>query len=166
MSEESPWSRPPGGPELSGEAALLAHEHEDVDAALEAFVSGGSDIAAAGEAALEAVGELKRHIYSEEEFLFGPLVAAGLVMPIAVMRREHIDLWRCCDDLAELVAAGSVEQAREAARQLLGKLAEHNLKEERVVYTAAETVLTAEQKRRLHESLTQELPVGWTCVTS
>ncbi|HEY3459830.1 MAG TPA: hypothetical protein VGL52_03315 [Casimicrobiaceae bacterium] len=36
---------------------------------------------------------LRRHAYVEHEILLPPLMKAGLVMPVLVMKREHAQMW-------------------------------------------------------------------------
>lgn len=49
-------------------------------------------------------GGLRRYIYLEEAFVFPPIRKAGMIMPIFVMTREHGELWRTTDFLADLLA--------------------------------------------------------------
>lgn len=163
--EHSPWARTEGGDPSDGSAATLVHEHRDVDEALEAFMTSPASDGEAARRVDKAIENLRRHIYAEEEFLFPPLAQDGLVMPIAIMLREHGSLWKLLDELEELMS--EPERSREAVetvQELLDQLERHNLKEERVVYTAAESVLTAEQKSLLAASLERDaVPQGWVC---
>ena len=47
---------------------------------------------------------LRRHIYLEEEFLFPPLRAAGMMAPLFVMVRQHGELWDAMRALDALLA--------------------------------------------------------------
>lgn len=167
-ADHSPWERPADGPAPTGSSAVLTHEHREVDEALERFLADLERDRLRPEGVLRAIGSLRRHIYSEEEFLFPPLARGGLTMPIAVMVREHGALWRLMDTLTDVLTGPDTPGAREHAgalcRDLLEQLDSHNLKEERIIYTSAETVLTAEEQSELATSLEAETaPDGWVC---
>lgn len=149
-------------------AAALEREHRDIDAGIEQFTAEPAGGDRDTEPLLRAIAALRRHIYLEEEFLFPPLAAAGLVAPIFVMLREHGQLWTTLDQLHATLNAGSETTGGASApalcHQLIVQLAHHNLKEERVLYAQADEVLTAEATEQLTGFLaTSELPDGWVC---
>ncbi|HEU5008158.1 MAG TPA: hemerythrin domain-containing protein [Jatrophihabitantaceae bacterium] len=144
-------------------AAALEREHHEIDAGLESLTRDGQvpDV----ERSLRAIAALRRHIYLEEEFLFPPLSGGSLVAPLFVMLREHGQLWHVLDELeAGLRTAADPAALRECCHRLGVQLLHHNMKEERVIYPAADESLPPDVAARLQELLeTGELPDGWTC---
>lgn len=142
-------------------AAALEREHQDIDGCVEAFLDdpgGATDVLRTGLAAL------RRHIYLEEAFLFPPLRAAGLEMPVQVMLSEHGQLWRLIDDLLDAVDKEGPETAEASARQLLELLDRHNSKEEPVIYPRADVDLPPEQADELGIFIGMgRMPEGWVC---
>lgn len=146
----------------------LTREHRDIDAGIEAFAADLDRSIVDPEPLLVALDALRRHIYLEEVFLFPAIRAAGLVMPVLVMLREHGTLWRLMDEMAELVAEGDIEEAEGRLRtmcdELLARLDEHNGKEEPIIYPHAETDLTEDAANELAEFMrTGSTPDGWVC---
>lgn len=151
-------------------AAALEREHGEIDLGVERFDTdpGSSESAKALAAAIAA---LRRHIYLEEEFLFpalggdGAQNPGGLVAPIFVMLREHAQMWQLLDQLEPLLAAEYQTTAWNLCHQLAAQLQHHNMKEERIIYPAADQLLTTAVASRLHEFLASgRLPDGWVCV--
>lgn len=145
-------------------SALLEDEHHEIDDGIEAFLEG----LARGELLLpqltRAGAALRRHIYLEEEFLFPPLRAAGMLAPVLVMLREHGEIWQTLDAIDGLDGAADPDGLRERCRELLDRLAEHNAKEEPIIYPRGDAVLTAEQAAELLDFIdSAELPEGWVC---
>lgn len=146
-------------------SVILKREHHEIDSAIAAFIEtldGGCVPPEPLSAALEA---LRRHIYLEETFLFPPIREAGMMMPIFVMMREHGELWRTMDVLADLlVGRTDNEQLRDACHRLLGQLEQHNSKEEPIIYPHADTDLPAQVSAELARFIeTGRLPGGWVC---
>jgi regulator of cell morphogenesis and NO signaling len=145
--------------------AALEREHREIDAGIEAFTSG----LAAGESQTEsltrAMEGLRRHIYLEEEFLFPPLRAAGMMAPIFVMLREHGEMWKTLDKLdAELSRGTAGAAVAEVCRELEVQLETHNSKEEPILYPQADTVLTASASADLRAFLESgRTPEAWVC---
>ncbi|WP_137724137.1 hemerythrin domain-containing protein [Prescottella subtropica] len=138
-------------------SAALTREHHDIDAGIAAFVE-GRDVAALTRAA----DALRRHIYLEEEFLFPPLRAAGLMGPVLVMLREHGLIWRALDRVQDAVELGG--DPLPALDELAGLLDRHNTKEEPILYPGADTVLDAAAARQLTGFLASgRMPDGWVC---
>jgi hemerythrin-like domain-containing protein len=142
----------------------LEHEHHEIDAGIETFLEGlALGESRAGDLA-RAIDALRRHIYLEEEFLFPPLRAAGMLPPVLVMLREHGEIWRILDAIDALDLEGAGEQAREQCTALLAQLAAHNAKEEPIIYPQGDAVLSDEAKRELHTCIDEgRTPDGWVC---
>ncbi|AXH98138.1 hemerythrin domain-containing protein [Ornithinimicrobium avium] len=143
--------------------AALEREHHEIDAGLEAFAAGQEAGQPQPEQLARAAAALRRHIYLEEEFLFPPLRAAGLMGPVLVMLREHGEIWRTLDEL-EQAAARSGGGATDRCRELLGQLERHNAKEEPIVYPEGDAKLDDATKQRLHGFIEDgTMPEGWVC---
>ncbi len=143
----------------------LEREHRDIDGGIEEYTTeldhGNTDPAPL----VRAMNGLRRHIYLEEEFLFPPLKAAGLTMPIFVMVREHGELWDAMDTLDGLLESDTgAESLQNACREILSKLNSHNAKEEPVIYPQADAKLDPDAAAKLHEFLHHcSMPDGWRC---
>lgn len=141
----------------------LERAHHEIDEGIEAYLAS----VAAGEPEqaplLAAFDELRRHIYLEEEHLFPPLRSGGLMAPLMVMVREHGIIWQAMDQVAARLEADP-QAAATAAQDLLKILADHNMKEEPVVYPEADRNLGAEDSAALMDLIaTDTLPEGWVC---
>ncbi len=145
--------------------AVLEREHQEIDAGLESFVEGLDAGELRHEELERAADALRRHIYLEEELLFPPLRAAGMLAPVLVMLREHGDIWRALDALQLEVGPGTAAPtAGDRCRALLAQLASHNAKEEPIIYPQGDAVLDDAAKRDLHEFLDSgRMPPGWVC---
>jgi len=141
--------------------AVLEREHQEIDAGIAAFLS---DPSATG-SLTTAFTSLRRHIYLEEEYLFPPLRAGGLMAPVLVMLREHGQLWVELDKIDRLLADGADgPQLRKPLQGLLQLLDRHNAKEEPIVYAAADQRLDAETAAEINQLVeTSTLPAGWVC---
>ena len=88
---------------------------------------------------------LKRHINAEEEILF-PLFEEKTGMhdagPTAVMRMEHKDIKELLDRTLEAAESGDGARTREAKDALIMILADHNMKEEHILYPESDSFLT------------------------
>lgn len=146
-------------------AQLLEREHREIDGGIEQFSAelreGSGDVGPL----VRATTALRRHIYLEERFLFPPLKAAGMVMPIFVMLREHGELWDAMDDLDRMLDSDAAAEALQAAcRDLLEKLDQHNSKEEPIIYPRADAKLTPEASDELRAFIESgRMPEGWRC---
>lgn len=142
-------------------AAALEREHRDIDGCLEAFLDdpvGTTDVLRTGLAAL------RRHIHLEEVYLFPPVRAAGLEMPVQVMLTEHGQIWRLMDRAAAALDSGDPPAAVPMVEELLGLLDRHNAKEEPVIYPHADTDLRPEQADELDLFIGMGgMPPGWVC---
>lgn len=146
-------------------SAALEREHHEIDAGIQMFIGQAAEGIRQTEPLLDALEALRRHIYLEEVFLFPPLREAGLVMPIFVMLREHGTLWQTTQTLTELVEIGAdSERLLGVCRDLLAQLAQHNLKEEPVIYPRADIDLPAQTRAELTRFMeTGQTPDGWVC---
>lgn len=146
-------------------ADALEREHHDIDEGIDAYAAGPVRAERDPAPLRRAIHALRRHIYLEEEFLFPPLRAAGLVPPVFVMLREHGQIWTILDEVERSLATDSdVRATLTLCHQLTVALQHHNLKEERILYPQADEVLTGpadEQLRAFIES--GRLPEGWVC---
>ncbi|WP_147916195.1 hemerythrin domain-containing protein [Ruania zhangjianzhongii] len=153
---------------------LLTREHREIDAGIEAFVArarNGAEDATGNWVAplLDAMTALRRHIYLEEAFLFPPIRAAGLMMPIMVMLREHGELWRAMDQLGEALESGTGDSCLRhnlvtRCGTMLELLEAHNSKEEPIIYSRADVDLSEAAHAELARFLrTGSTPPGWVC---
>lgn len=140
---------------------LLAAQHQQIDQGVEDIVSGTGD----PKTLLAALKLLREHVYVEELALFPPLAAAGLTMPVFVMKREHGQMWPLIQQLEAACAAGSAVAAmHETARQLLQQLKMHNSKEEQIVYSAADHYDPSHPGSSLAQAMAAaHMPEGWVC---
>jgi iron-sulfur cluster repair protein YtfE (RIC family) len=144
---------------------VLVREHGEIDGALKACADVPVPGPEARAALKRAVGELRRHIYVEEELLFPPLQAAGMTGPILVMLREHAQMWPVLATLdRELVQGVGDDELRRACRQLLVLLQHHNPKEEQIIYPQVDHVVGDDKRHGALELLnTGQMPQGWIC---
>jgi hemerythrin-like domain-containing protein len=142
-------------------ADALEREHKDIDEGIAQYLSdpGRAD------SLTQAMSALRRHIYLEEQFLFPPLRDAGIIAPIFVMLREHGEMWTTLDALdADLSSPDAAAAVQERGRELVGQLQRHNEKEEAILYSQADSVLTAAASRQLRDFMSAGVvPDGWVC---
>ncbi|MFC0865361.1 hemerythrin domain-containing protein [Sphaerimonospora cavernae] len=146
-------------------SSALEREHREIDEGIETFVEG---LAEGGEDTTplkRAMEGLRRHIYLEEEFLFPPLREAGMMAPVFVMLREHGEIWQTMDRLdAEMGKGVAADPLRGLCAELLGRLEQHNSKEEPIIYPQADAVLTPEATDHLQSFIASgRIPEGWVC---
>ena len=146
-------------------AKALEREHREIDAGIEEFTRRRASGEMQPGPLTEAIAALRRHIYLEEEFLFPPLRAAGIMPPVFVMLREHGEMWNVLDaledDLGENPAADTVVSLCE---DLVPRLEAHNAKEEAILYAQADAVLTDDANAALQTFLASSaMPTGWVC---
>lgn len=141
----------------------LEKQHDDTDKALDAILAGGG----AKDELLEALMLLKEHIYLEETLLF-PLLAdrAGLFMPQLVMKREHGSMWPLIEELLvwckdEVIPIESPPNSLTTLRELL---ANHNAKEEQILYTETDRLADEEGTDAILNQLqAAKMPENWQC---
>lgn len=145
-------------------STLLEQEHQDIDAALAAFLEGLSSGTTRHQDLARAVSALRRHIYLEEEFLFPPLRAAGMIPPVLVMLREHGEIWRTLDTIEGLDGEADQTAVTQACTDLLDLLASHNAKEEPIIYPQGDIVLSDQAQADLRSFIDSgHMPQGWSC---
>ena len=144
--------------------AALEREHREIDAGIEAFTSGLAEGKADPAPLAGAIAALRRHIYLEEEFLFPPL-RPQMMAPVFVMLREHGEMWATLDALdAQLAAGGADASMANACHELVAELERHNGKEEQIIYTVADELLSAEASAALQAFIDSgQMPEGWVC---
>lgn len=147
-------------------AAELTREHREIDSDIGAFIDALGNDAIDTTPLATAFEALRRHIYLEEDFLFPPIRAAGMVMPLMVMANEHGTIWRLMDEIEAALEGPNPnrDSLRSACSELLERLDQHNGKEEPVVYPRAAVDLSDEATGELAEYLrTARTPEGWVC---
>jgi len=144
-------------------SAALEREHREIDAGVDAFRAGLARGETTAEPLLQAMAALRRHIYLEEEFVFPPLRAAGMVPPIFVMLREHGELWTTMDTLEGQLAQDPAGDAATATCQMLTvQLQTHNDKEEPIIYPQVDSTLEPQAREQLSAFLESgAMPEGW-----
>ena len=146
-------------------SAILQDEHRHIDRRLQEYRRRLAAGEAGGAPLEEATVALRRHIYLEEEYLFPPLVAAGLAAPVTARLEEHGELWQMLDPLDEMIVAPThLDDARAALDRLRMLLETHGAEEERVLYPAVDEMLFAAGSRSLRRHLAMARPFrGWRC---
>ena len=127
---------------------FLTHDHRSCD---ELFARAEENAAngATGEAA-EAFAlfhqEMERHFSREESVLFPRLqeLAGGARGPIMVMTSEHSQMRALMEDMSMRLEAGDMDGYLDGCETLLIVMQQHNLKEESILYTMADQLLSQE----------------------
>ncbi|ALG86571.1 hemerythrin domain-containing protein [Gordonia phthalatica] len=153
-------------------AEILTVEHRAIDEGIEKFVA-ASPAGSVQEWAAPLVGSmeaLRRHIYLEEELVFPQLRNGPLMMPIMVMLNEHGQMWRQMAALDERLADADVDQepkrgeAVAACQAMLELLADHNGKEEPIIYPHLDADMDDDSQAFLRDFLADgTTPDGWEC---
>jgi iron-sulfur cluster repair protein YtfE (RIC family) len=145
--------------------AVLEQDHQRIDGHLDAFARSLDDGAADDAAFMAGSAALRHHIYVEEAHHFPALRAAGLLGPILVMLREHGEIWDLLDQLERGLGAGAPASDLAGTWQRLERvLAEHNAKEERILYPAGDQALTEAVAAEVLAALASgSTPPGWIC---
>lgn len=149
---------------MSGVAKDLEVEHHSIDERLAEFIAGLDEGEVRPEVFRASARELQHHIYVEEVHLFPPLRAAGMIPPVLVMLREHGEIWGVLDAVERLLAEDhpDIASLRQECGRLAALLEAHNLKEEQILYPAADESLATEDLEQVSISLVDgELPQGW-----
>lgn len=149
---------------MSGVAKDLVVEHHSIDDRLGDFVAGLGEGEVRAESFRASAKELRHHIYVEEAHLFPPLRAVGLIPPVLVMLREHGEMWDVLDGIDRLLDADTpdVVALRRECERLTAQLEAHNMKEEQILYPAADERLATEDLEKVSTSLVDgDLPDGW-----
>lgn len=145
--------------------SALTREHREIDEGIEVFTRGEADPETRIASIRGAMAALRRHIYLEEAFLFPPLQEAGMFGPIFVMLREHGEMWTAMNGLdVELSDRPGSAATIALCQELVAGLEAHNLKEEQILYSQADGVLSAEATGALAKFLAAgAMPEDWVC---
>lgn len=149
---------------MSGVAHELESEHHSIDDQLAEFVADLGEGKVSAEHFRAASTELQHHIHVEEELLFPPLKAAGMIPPVLVMLREHGEIWDVLDVIERLLADDQpdVPSLRQQCERLTAQLEAHNMKEERILYPSADSTLSPGDLDAVGQALVDgDLPDGW-----
>lgn len=132
-----------------GLAFFFEQDHRDCDARwidVEELLD-AEDIEMAQAAWHKYEGSMRRHIAMEEEVLFPAFEAKSDMAgssPVAVMKVEHRQMEGLLEQIGEAMDAGRAEQAMDIGDTLLMLVQQHNIKEEEILYPAAENLLAGE----------------------
>ena len=142
------YSRLPQGPQSSNAALVQAlgewfvQDHRDCDNLWVAVEEGASLDLASLQVALGAFdNQLRRHLRLEEDVLFPAIERAtgmGGMGPTEMMRQEHTQMRRLLDAMAN---SDDMDLILEQGDTLMMLIAQHNSKEEGVLYPLAVQVL-------------------------
>jgi hemerythrin-like domain-containing protein len=149
---------------MTGVAHELEVEHRSIDERLEQFVAGLAKGEVQADAFRASAQELRHHIYVEEAYLFPPLKAAGMIPSVLVMLREHGEMWGVLEAIDRLLEQDEPDVAalRAECARLMQQLDAHNMKEEQILYPAADTTLSPADLEQVSTSLVDgDLPEGW-----
>ncbi len=148
-----------------GIAEILEEEHHRIDGRLAAFVAGLDEGEVRAADFHACATELRRHIHVEEVHVFPPLRAAGMLAPVLVMLREHGLIWDTLEQIDRILASETPEAGalRRECERMPQQLEAHNMKEERILYPAADQALDADALASVHAALDEEMPPGWRC---
>jgi hemerythrin-like domain-containing protein len=131
---------------IPGAAKTLTDDHAKIDKLLDDVVAMLEDCETerAQHVFPDLSGALARHIRVEEEVLFPALSRdRSLMTPCLRMRAEHRGIESELAAAGTAIGQGTVGEARNALRRLTRLLAEHNVKEERVLYPRADAALSS-----------------------
>lgn len=124
----------------------LQADHERLDALLAQARQAGDDGAAAdaGEAFRQFRAGLEHHIAIEEQVLFPAFEQrTGMTGPTQVMRMEHEAIREALEAGAAALAKADAGAFARPAESLARTLADHNAKEEHMLYPMADRALAA-----------------------
>ena len=136
----------------------LTRDHRRLDAIV-SEVEGLASAGAFGDAETrfaEFTRGLGRHIDAEEEILFPAFEqVTGIVGggPTFVMRKEHVEIRRLMNQVAGALAAADAGATQASLRELTDVLANHNMKEERILYPMTDRAVGDDQVR--HDLVTR-----------
>lgn len=135
----------------------LTTDHRAIDAQLECAqkLAQKRDLAGAQAAFTSFIARLARHIHLEEQVVF-PLFESrtGITGPAQVMRREHRLLEAHLHQASLALESGDTARFLAAAEPVFALLAEHNMKEERILYPKTDQAL-GDERHRLAAELAQ-----------
>lgn len=104
---------------------------------------------------------LTRHIYCEEELLFPAVEARGILGPTEVMRFEHGHIWSLLNQIRQEFEKDN-PPPRDLLDKLRGLLQGHDMKEENILYPAADEAIQSADA--LVERARKAIPPeSWVC---
>jgi iron-sulfur cluster repair protein YtfE (RIC family) len=149
--------------EFSSVTEVLASDHARLDGLfgdLAAMLNDG-EIERADYHFLDLQDGLERHIRTEEEILFPVFDArTRLGGPTNVMRTDHRRIEALLGALRTALEATQVHRARETLASLNAALADHNRKEEYILYPKTDAVLAPEERSALAVRIASALRTG------
>ncbi len=123
----------------------LGADHRQLDARFDELcrLALAGNFATAGSLFQGFRDHLQLHIEAEERLLFPAFekIAGSMPGPTRVMRAEHLDLGRFMAEVSDALASGNAEAFERQARRLRSCLAQHNAKEEGVLYPLTDRLL-------------------------
>jgi hemerythrin-like domain-containing protein len=138
-------------------SSSLGADHDRLDLLLaDTYERVASDPDFARQSFAAFVSGLKRHIDIEDNVLFVAFEERTGIRgmgPTAVMRREHREIEARLGRIADALVRPSVEQVRTEIDNLRALLADHNMREERVLYPACDQMLDADTVRSVDAQL-------------
>jgi len=144
-------------------AEYFSEDHRKVEMLLESLLKSLQDQPKAQRAFEELERLLHKHIYCEEELLFPEVEARGLSGPTDVMRSEHGQISGLLAAIQKSLREGNMT-IKTFIDGLKDILAAHDLKEEGVLYPAADSMIEHESAKALLERVRNAVsPKDWKC---
>lgn len=144
-------------------SAILEADHHRMDAGFATFMKRARAGTVATDTITPAIEAMRRHLWVEEEYFFPALEEAGVVGPVKIMLREHGEIWNLLDELERLLALPSPhpDMMLTVCSAIMQISAQHNFKEENILFATADQFLDSSIGRRIEEGLRMERPSGW-----
>ncbi len=148
-----------------GLALALDAGCRSIEQTIDDYLSARGGPATAAQRLQEAVRELRRHIFAQEELVLPLLRGTTLDGPAHAMSVDHVQLWDTLDRVEAALAPPTDPEVRStAARILQAELDRHTTKERPIIFGHVEDVLSSEQQQGLAQRIeTVEMPPGWVC---
>ncbi|MEB2310833.1 MAG: DUF2249 domain-containing protein [Sorangiineae bacterium] len=144
-------------PEARGVLEILQADHERLDAIAEELDEklGAGEVAGAQGRLGELTCGLERHMHAEEAALFPAFErATGMAGgPIHVMLHEHNQIRNDLAGMASALHSGDASRAKSTLASMMSVLAEHNAKEESIIYGRTDQALDD----RARDALVQQI---------
>ncbi len=146
-------------------SAALGSEHRWINQRFETFRQGLARGQVDADPFAESMKVLHRHIYMEEEILFPVLETRGLVDVTTLLVQEHGEICRYGNAVEALIQRNAGHRRIQTTfKALHSLLEEHNFKEERVLYPAADQILQGRELTQILRQLKEtNPPEGWRC---
>jgi iron-sulfur cluster repair protein YtfE (RIC family) len=139
-------------------AAVFTEDHLRLDEILRDAVGAllTLELARAAECFSRFSEEIRAHIAAEDSAIFPPFEArSGLFSaePTVVMRREHALIDAALERIGELIAAANSAAALAEIKELGVLLRDHTRREERILYSLCDRLLSDAERARAMEEL-------------